>query len=176
MNDAYGVFEQLRDFFIKYYESPFALRHEALAAERRRLLESEGRIYREPYIEAIPPYRSSGQTLSEAAQSLGITFDFSSFAACGLFPDDLELYEHQLESLTAVCQGNHVVVTAAQDRARQSASYCRYYWISLTNQRVGLLPVAVRQAGGGGKLVITVFPNGHTRRGRQRYGPLSCIP
>ena len=112
MNDPFEVFERLRDFFIMYYESPFALRHDVLAAERRQLLEAEGRIYREPYIEVIPPYRSSGQTLAQIAEDLSITRDFSDFAACGLFPSNLALYEHQSQTLAANREGRHVVVTA----------------------------------------------------------------
>ena len=67
MNDPYGTFEKLREFYTMYYESPFALRHKALADERRGLLDTEGNVYREPYVDLLPPYRSSGRTLAEAA-------------------------------------------------------------------------------------------------------------
>jgi DEAD/DEAH box helicase domain-containing protein len=112
MNDPYGVFERLLDFFIMYYESPFALRHEQLAAERRLLLESEGRIYREPYIEPVPPYRSSGETLAQAMAAPGTLTDLASFAACGLFSSGWRLFEHQLQAIAANRQGRHVVITA----------------------------------------------------------------
>jgi len=112
MNDPYGVFERLLDFFIRYYESPFALRHEQLAAERRQLLESEGRIYREPYIEPVPPYRSSGNTLTQAMMALGTPPELASFAACGLFSPGWTLFEHQLQAIASNQQGRHVVITA----------------------------------------------------------------
>jgi DEAD/DEAH box helicase domain-containing protein len=112
VNDPFGVFEQLLDFFIMYYESPFALRHECLAEERHKLLESEGYIYREPYIEVVPPYQSSSKTLAEASPALGMSSDFPSFAACGLFPAKFRLYEHQLQAITANQRGHNVVITA----------------------------------------------------------------
>jgi hypothetical protein len=112
MNDPYGVFEQLRDFYTMYYESPFALRNDQLAAERRKLLGSEGRIYREPYIDLLPPYRSSGLNLAEATRELGMNPEFAELAACGLFGSEFELYEHQLQALEANQQGHHAVVTA----------------------------------------------------------------
>lgn len=112
MNDPYGVFERLRRFFTMYYESPFALRHEKLSAERRQLLESDGRVYREPYIEVVPPYRSSGQTLVEATPEIGLSKDLADFAAHGLFDPSRKLYEHQHQALAANKWGRHVVVTA----------------------------------------------------------------
>ncbi len=112
MNDPYGTFEKLREFYTMYYESPFALRHEALAAERRGLLEAEGNIYREPYIDLLPPYRSSGQKLPEAARELGMEPDFADFAACGLFPPDLKPYEHQVRAMDVTRRGRHAMITA----------------------------------------------------------------
>jgi DEAD/DEAH box helicase domain-containing protein len=112
VNDPYGTFEKLRELYTMYYESPFALRHEALAAERRGLLEAEGNIYREPYIDLLPPYRSSGRKLPEAVRELGMPPDFADFAACGLFPPDLAPYEHQLRALDSTRRGRHAVITA----------------------------------------------------------------
>jgi ATP-dependent helicase YprA (DUF1998 family) len=104
------MFQNLLDLYVKYYESRFALRHEALAAERHRMLMKEKRIYREPYIEVVPPYHSSTQTLAEVASDLNISPEFGEFAACGLFPKDINLYTHQAEAIAANRNGRHVVV------------------------------------------------------------------
>jgi DEAD/DEAH box helicase domain-containing protein len=112
MDDPYGVFESLKEFFVMYYESPFALRQKRLSDERRQLLEVEGEIYREPYVEMVPPYRSSGQTLAEAAENLGLSPDFAEFAGAGLFPPERKLYEHQLRALESSSRRRHAIITA----------------------------------------------------------------
>src|SRR5262249_33703922 len=69
MNNPIGLFDQLRQMYLRYLESPFDLRYPALRADRRALLDTNGRIYREPFIEPIPLYPSSGQTFSQIAQT-----------------------------------------------------------------------------------------------------------
>jgi DEAD/DEAH box helicase domain-containing protein len=112
MNDPYGVFKQLLDFYIKYYESRFDLRHEPLMQERHQLLLTDGYIFREPYIEAVPSYVSSNQTLREATAALKLSPALADFAECGLFPSDFRLHQHQYNALISVQNGRHVVITA----------------------------------------------------------------
>ena len=70
MSNPIRLFENLRDMYLRYLDSPFDLRYADLTAERRQLLDQDGRIYRRPLIEPVPAYRSSGQTFSQAIQSL----------------------------------------------------------------------------------------------------------
>ena len=72
MRGAYSIFEQIKSDYIRYYESPFALSDDGLQMERRSLLETEGHIYREPYIEVLPPFESSGRTVEQACAELGL--------------------------------------------------------------------------------------------------------
>lgn len=55
---------------MRYLDSPFDLRYPDLRAERRALLDADGRIYRDPLIEPVPLYESSGQTFATLAQTL----------------------------------------------------------------------------------------------------------
>jgi DEAD/DEAH box helicase domain-containing protein len=111
MNDPYGVFETLKEHYLMYIESRFALRHEKLRQERQALLNQDTRLYREPHIEFVPPYQSSGKKLPEAAAEIdGLPPELGDFAAHGLF-GPLYLYQHQYEAIKAA-QDRHVVITA----------------------------------------------------------------
>lgn len=112
MNDPYHVYECLRDTYIKYYETRFSLRDSDLVAERHKLLLAEGNILRQPYLEALPPYKSSNKKLGEAASSLGLNDDFAELSSNGLFSPKLKLHLHQLQALQSYVAGRHFVVTA----------------------------------------------------------------
>src|SRR5262245_61497132 len=96
------LFENLREMYLRYLDSPFDLRYEDLMRERRDLLDHDGRIYRDALIEPVPAYRTSGESFGQAAQALlsGIwqaneIADVSAFVDQGLFPSALTLYQHQ---------------------------------------------------------------------------------
>ena len=58
MSNPTSLFENLKDMYLRYLESPFDLRYDSLVDERRQLLDVDGRIYRLPLIEPVPAYRS----------------------------------------------------------------------------------------------------------------------
>ena len=102
MSNPIRFFENLRDMYLRYLDSPFDLRYEDLVAQRRQLLDVDGRIYRHPLIEPVPAYRSSGDSFSAAAQALlrgtwkaNDIAAASEFISCGLFPPNYTLYQHQ---------------------------------------------------------------------------------
>ena len=70
MSNPLAIFEDLRDTYFRYLDSPFDLRYPDLVAERRALLDADGRLYRRPLIEPVPAYQLCGQTFSQAAQAL----------------------------------------------------------------------------------------------------------
>lgn len=113
------TFENLRDIYFRYLDSPFDLRYPDLVAERRQLLDVDGRLYRRPLIEPVPAYQSSGQTFAQAAASIlaaswtpASIAQLAGFASQGLFPPGRELYTHQREVFElSVVQGHDVVVT-----------------------------------------------------------------
>ncbi|MBV6425077.1 MAG: hypothetical protein NAOJABEB_02891 [Steroidobacteraceae bacterium] len=125
MSNPLAIFEDLRDTYFRYLDSPFDLRYPDLVAERRALLDADGRLYRRPLIEPIPAYQLCGQTFSQAAQALlgpvwpqPVVTDLSAFVSQGLFPPALpngqprELYTHQRTVFEeSVVNGHDVVVT-----------------------------------------------------------------
>ena len=102
MSNPIALFRDLRDTYFRYLDSPFDVRYPDLLDERRRLLDVDGRLYRQPLIEPVPAYASSGQTFAQAANSLLASTwspseisDLVDFVSLGLFPQGREMYTHQ---------------------------------------------------------------------------------
>lgn len=120
MTNPIALFAQLRETYLRYLDSPFDLRYEPLVAERRAILDRDGRLYREPLIEPAPPYASSGRTFPQAADEILTGFwpastigDLASFVAQGLFPVGRELYSHQFEALRASTRAHEDVIVTS---------------------------------------------------------------
>jgi len=119
MSNPLRLFENLRDMYLRYLDSPFDLRYTDLVSERRQLLDRDGRIYRHPLIEPIPAYRSSGQSFTQAIQTiLAGLWQPSDIAAAadfvsqGLFPPGYTLHQHQFDVFREVAaNGMDAVVT-----------------------------------------------------------------
>jgi DEAD/DEAH box helicase domain-containing protein len=119
MTSPISIFNSLRRTYLRYLDSPFDLRYRDLTNERERMLDTDGRLYREPLIEPVPVYQSSGQTFPQAAQALlagtwpaPLIGDLANFASQGLFPPGRELYDHQRRVFEeSVVAGRDVVVT-----------------------------------------------------------------
>jgi DEAD/DEAH box helicase domain-containing protein len=120
MANPITLFDQLRQTYLRYLESPFDLRYEPLVAERRDMLDRDGRLYREPLLEPVPPYVLSGRRFEVAAAEIlgaswpsGLVADLAEFVGLGLFPSDRELYSHQFDAFqAAVASGEDVIVTS----------------------------------------------------------------
>ena len=119
MSNPIRFFEHLRDMYLRYLESPFDLRYPDLTAERRKLLDQDGRLYRYPLVEPVPAYRSSKQSFGQAAHTLlggscqlrEVT-EIADFVSQGLFRPDLMLYQHQRDVFEeVVVNGMDTVVT-----------------------------------------------------------------
>ena len=112
MNDPFGTFDELRQAYLRYLDSPFRLRYPALMEERRRLLDHDRQLYREPLFEPVVPYKLSGRTVRDACSEFGSSSDVADYvAAGGMFPASWELFQHQLDAWTASRSGEAVVVT-----------------------------------------------------------------
>ena len=66
MDDPFRVFQEIRSAYLRYLDSPFRLRYDALLQERRQLLDQDRQLYRLPLIEALAPYESSDRTVEQA--------------------------------------------------------------------------------------------------------------
>jgi|SRR5215467_15577041 len=119
MSGPVALFDDLRDMYLRYLDSPFDLRYPDLVAERRALLNADGRIFRHPLIEPVPAYQSSNQTFEDIAHDLlGASWtaadinDLADFVSLQLFPPGRIPYTHQRQVFEqSVVNGNDVVVT-----------------------------------------------------------------
>ncbi|MBS9806377.1 DEAD/DEAH box helicase [Bacillus toyonensis] len=113
MNDVLGAFNRMKEMYIRYMDSPYALGHEKLMAEREEILSKEGNIYQYPYIEAMPPFKSSNKNVVNSCESIGWPTDFGEFASKGLFGSNHNLHLHQFEAFNQVLKNKkNVVVTS----------------------------------------------------------------
>lgn len=113
MEDPFKTFNAIRSAFLRYLDSPFRLRYQALSEERRALFDRDRQLYRDPLFEPIVPYESSGLTIHDACARLGVHADAGEFIGRGLFPSNRTLYRHQFEAWEESRAGNAVVVTSA---------------------------------------------------------------
>src|ERR1700687_639235 len=119
MSNPIALFDDLREMYLRYLDSPFDLRYPDLVAERRALLNVDGRLFRQPLIEPIPAYRSSNQTFQGIAQArLGASWtsahiaDRADFVSLEVFPPNRPPYAHQDQVFTeSLVNGNDVIVT-----------------------------------------------------------------
>ncbi|NLX97564.1 MAG: DEAD/DEAH box helicase [Rhodopirellula sp.] len=111
MDNPFRVFEEVRLAYQRYLDSPFRLRYDALLEERRGILFRDGQLFREPLIEPIPPYESSGLTIAQACTQLGVPGEAAEFITRGLFRAGLPLHQHQFEAWQCSRAGRAVVVT-----------------------------------------------------------------
>jgi DEAD/DEAH box helicase domain-containing protein len=111
MNDPYSLFIELKKHYFMYINSRFALRHGALAAERQALLDADRQLYREPFVEVVPPYLYADVDFSALVSDLELPEELTEFAPLGLFTFP-RLYAHQAKAIAAYQQGHHFITTA----------------------------------------------------------------
>lgn len=119
MNNPLALFQNLRQMYLRYINSPFALRYDELSREREQMLDRDGFIWREPLIEPVPAYRKCGQDfrrmlhgLVDANWGAAAAEEVADFIYCGTFPADQEPYAHQREVFVeSVLNGRDVIVT-----------------------------------------------------------------
>ena len=119
MNNPIAVFQQLRELYIRYLDSPLAIRYDALRDERRALLDVDRRMWREPLIEPTPVYEQTPGDFATVLRGLldspwggGMAGDAADFLGPSLFPDQRRPYLHQREAFErALVERRDVVVT-----------------------------------------------------------------
>lgn len=115
MNNAFEVWRELRDIYLKYIDTGLPMKDKKLEDERKKLLLEPNAICKNPIIELIPRYEEYC-TLSEACSKLGIDRRFAEFSKLGLFTDRKEkeskIYKHQFDSLKeAIINRKHIIAT-----------------------------------------------------------------
>jgi len=118
MHDPVGSFYTIKDNFIRYVKTAFGTRFPAIELEREALLNTDKVFYRESWIEPLPDYASSGKKIGDlkAGDLPGMTAAqmevFKRLVKQGLFPENIELYQHQKEMLTRALAGENCVITS----------------------------------------------------------------
>ena len=121
MTDAMGLSDSLRDYYIRYYETPFAVSDEGVSRERRALLESEGAVFREPYLEPLARYASSGRSIEDSCRAAHVTTELAEFIVPTMFRPGMQLYTHQEAALIHGAAGDNIVVTAGTGSGKTEA-------------------------------------------------------
>ena len=100
MADGITAFERLREDLLRYYDTPFKVRLDEVMDERRSLLDRDGGLWREPWIEVLRDYALTGLGLDQAIKAAGAPPDLAQFASLGLLehPDG---FKHQQQDETA---------------------------------------------------------------------------
>lgn len=118
MNNPLETFESIRDFYIAYLETAFRIGSPAIQAYRRELLEKQGTLCADLFLEPMPRYKDYNLTISDLWDASkgdtwlpGFTVQqraaFIDLCLAGLLPRDpkdatkgrFKLYTHQLEML-----------------------------------------------------------------------------
>lgn len=119
MRNPIHSFDTIKDNFIRYIETAFGTRFDKLEEERRKLLDTDKVLYREPWMEPLPDYLSSGKRIddlipedvSESMTSSQLAI-FKGIVKCGLFPANTPLYDHQARMLMEAMGGKHCIITS----------------------------------------------------------------
>lgn len=117
MHDPINAFNTIRDNFLLYIKTAFGTQFPEIEQERERLLRQPGAFHQEPWIEPMPRYQKSGQTINDLDISNvpgldeSTLQDFKQLASCGLV-GNYELYSHQIQMLRQALEGQNAVVTA----------------------------------------------------------------
>jgi len=118
MIDPIGTFDTIRDNFIRYVQTAFGTRFPTLEAERESLLRKDMVLSRDPWIEPLPRYETSGKKIEdltpEDLPNLNIQQQalFKSLVKTGLFSPDNKLHAHQTQMLKQVLLGENCIITA----------------------------------------------------------------
>jgi DEAD/DEAH box helicase domain-containing protein len=117
MKDPIESFDTVKENFIKYVKTAFKTKFDSLEDERERLLNEDKVLYRQPWIEPLPEYKSSRKTINDlSAEDLpGLNEEqeniFKGLVSQGLIPE-YQLYAHQAQMLKESLSGKNCIITS----------------------------------------------------------------
>lgn len=126
--DPIRVTSQIRDTLRRYIDTAYWLRDPTLRAERRELLEADGHLLQDVFLEPVLPYDGTRDALG-TCRSVGLTDRESGVLVESLFGQhdvrDMKLREHQADALTAALgsgsDGVNPVVTSGTGSGKTEA-------------------------------------------------------
>lgn len=117
MIDPLKSFETIVSNYKRYLKTAFGTRYKkSFEKEREDLMDIDGALYRQPWVEPLAVYKSSGFHVSDLiSETLDMNeaqlLYFSSLVTCGLFPAEIELYQHQYDMLHLAATKNCVITS-----------------------------------------------------------------
>ena len=128
MHNPTGAFRHIKDHFIRYIETSTATKFDALERERNDLLNADGTFYRQPWLEILTEYASSGKTIDQLSDSdLAHQLNpqqlnaFKNLVGRGLFGGGYALHQHQAEMLKKTLGGQHGIITSGTGSGKTEA-------------------------------------------------------
>ncbi len=118
MKDPITAFDTIKDNYIRYVETAFNTKFTSVNLERKIKLNTDKVLYREPWIEPLPDYKSSNFTISQLTKNevpnmTDIELEtFKSLVKTGLFSDSFPMYAHQANMLKQAMNGKHCIITS----------------------------------------------------------------
>ena len=106
MSNPIEIRDRLLEQYLRYYDTPFAVNSESVMRERRELLEAEGEISRDVWLEPIAPYKQYEADFATACADAGAHRDLALFTEDRLLKPGQLLFTHQFESLREAEAGN----------------------------------------------------------------------
>lgn len=135
-----SVFDYIRDAYLRYYDSAFWMRDQAVMEERRSILLADGVMAREPLLEAVPQYPSVDPIIEACAKALLDPFVGKNLARVVFGEADINLRRHQAQSLaTAIAgdaNGNRNVVVTSGTGSGKTESFLLPVVASIMQERV----------------------------------------
>lgn len=136
-----SVFDYIRDAYLRYYDSAFWMRDQAVMEERREILLADGVMAREPLLEAVPQYPSTDPIIEACAKAGLDPFVGRNLARVIFGASDVRLRKHQAQSLVTAIAGNpeghrNVVVTSGTGSGK-TESFLLPLIASLMQERAG---------------------------------------
>lgn len=117
MKDPIGSFETIKENFVRYVKTAFKTKFESLEEEREALLNEDKVLYRQPWIEPLPEYKSSEKTINDLSPEdlpgLNETQQdiFKGLVDKGLIPG-YQLHAHQAQMLKEALSGKNCIITS----------------------------------------------------------------
>ena len=116
MKNPTATHTSIKQGVIRYIQTAFGTRSETFETERLALLEKQGGLFQEPFIEPVIGYKSSDRLADLKSDTLvGLPDNaagaFKALCGSALFSGNYGLYSHQKEMLSKALSGKNCVIT-----------------------------------------------------------------